>query len=843
MNRITLTRFAASLVAVATIVGTSAATSAVHRLAGAAAAVPAAPRGHLMAYGGRSAAQQRSGLGGKFDAALADLARHANRARPGSAGLMDLRSLNPAAHFIVSRQTGIQYVAVDAITRGDVQQLKSALTRLGMQRPTAYLNDVGGWLPVSALNAAAALPQLHSIRAAMWRAHAGTVTSQGDYVQGSAAARTNTGADGTGVTVGILSDSYDCYKLYAQPGSGVPASGNNGYAANGFTATAEDDIASGDLPAAANINILEEASTSTDASGTTCGFSEYFLPDGDEGRAMMQVVHDVAPGAKLAFHTAAITEADFAQGIHDLAAAGAKVIADDVSYFDEPFFQDGLVAQAVNAVNANGVAYFSAAGNSGSNGYDNTTPAFPTASTTPANEMLLNFDASGATTANALTVNIPQLEPGQFIAVILQWDQPYVTGAAGSGGASSQMDLCLTGSDTGLISAPQNPNDPNGGVVTNLDNATQVCTGANNTGTDPYQVLILGFPANATDTGIACPTGDTATFCSAAQSVDIQVGLAGGPAPQRIKLAIDDNGAGVTYPAGGITPNGGTLQGHPSATGAMAVGAVFWFDTTVCGDTDGNVLESYSATGGDPILFDSAGTPLATPEMRQKPDIAGPDGGSNTFLGFKIGAGGTGQCSDSGNFPAFFGTSAATPHVAAVAAQMLQNNPALTPAQIYSAMRSNTSPLVASPDGTTFTPVAGYGFIKADAALASTGAGGAVTVNLGLSPTTINVGQSATLTWSSTNANSCAASGNWPTNGPIAPSGNLVVSPPSAASYTYTITCINSDGNALESQTLTVVTPSGGGGGGGGALDLAALLALSGAALARVRRTRRTAQA
>ena len=79
--------------------------------------------------------------------------------------------MNPAAHFIVSRKTGIQYVAVDAVTRGDVQQLKAALTSLGMQRPKAYLNDVGGWLPVSALNAAAAsaaaalYPRLHVARA------------------------------------------------------------------------------------------------------------------------------------------------------------------------------------------------------------------------------------------------------------------------------------------------------------------------------------------------------------------------------------------------------------------------------------------------------------------------------------------------------------------------------------------------------------------------------------------------------------------------------------------------------------------------------------------------------
>ena len=74
------------------------------------------------------------------------------------------------------------------------------------------------------------------------------------------------------------------------------------------------------------------------------------LPFTDEGRAMLQIVHDVAPGAALAFYTGDNSEADFAHGIGALAAAGAKVIADDIGYFDEPFYQDGIVAQAVDAV-------------------------------------------------------------------------------------------------------------------------------------------------------------------------------------------------------------------------------------------------------------------------------------------------------------------------------------------------------------------------------------------------------------------------------------------------------------------------------------------------------------
>ena len=174
---------------------------------------------------------------------------------------------------------------------------------------------------------------------------------------------------------------------------------------------------------------------------------------------MMQIVHDVAPGAKLAFHTAVESEADFANGIQALVNAGAQVIADDVTYFDEPFFQDGLLAQAANEANAAGVAYFSAAGNSGSNGYDNTAPDFSTAADRRG-RAVLNFDTSGASTTTSLTVNLPALVPGEFVSVILQWDQPYVTGAPSSGGATSQMDLCVASpTGAGLIASPVNP-DP-----------------------------------------------------------------------------------------------------------------------------------------------------------------------------------------------------------------------------------------------------------------------------------------------------------------------------------------------------------------------------------------------
>jgi hypothetical protein len=45
---------------------------------------------------------------------------------------------------------------------------------------------------------------------------------------------------------------------------------------------------------------------------------------------MMQIVHDVAPGANLDFYTAFVSEQDFADGILALANAGCRVICDDI---------------------------------------------------------------------------------------------------------------------------------------------------------------------------------------------------------------------------------------------------------------------------------------------------------------------------------------------------------------------------------------------------------------------------------------------------------------------------------------------------------------------------------
>ena len=215
------------------------------------------------------------------------------------------------------------------------------------------------------------------------------------------------------------------------------------------------------------------------------------------------------PAPSLAFYTAENGEADFATGIKSLAGTGhAKVIVDDVGYFDEPFFQDGIVAQAIDTVVGQGVAYFSAAGNDGDHAYDNLTPSFSTLSNTAptTGELLLNFDNSGATTRTSLSINVPALDQGDLIALVLQWDQPYVTGAAGSPGATSHLDLCVTGAG--------------GDTIINESGTAVTCTGPNNTGADPVQILIVSNPANA-------------PARTAPQTINVSIGLADGTDPAR----------------------------------------------------------------------------------------------------------------------------------------------------------------------------------------------------------------------------------------------------------------------------------------------------------------------
>ena len=84
--------------------------------------------------------------------------------------------------------------------------------------------------------------------------------------------------------------------------------------------------------------------------------------------------------------------------------------------------------------------------------------------------------------------------------------------------------------------------------------------------------------------------------------------------------------------------------------------------------------------------------------------------------------------------------------------------------------------------------------------------GSTPTASISASPSTITSGNSSTLTWSSTNATSCTASGAW--SGSKATSAQSV-SPTSTA--TYNLSCTGTNGTANNSATVTVNTGGGGG--------------------------------
>ena len=435
-----------------------------------------------------------------------------------------------------------------------------------------------------------------------------------DIAMGANLARAMFGVDGTGISIGILSDSFNV---------------KGGEAA---------DIAAGNLPDASDIHILAEG-----PAGAT-----------DEGRAMAELVHQVAPGAQIYFYTGDNSETDFAAGIQALATAGCQVIVDDLGYFDEPYFQDGgAVQQAVETVVGEGVDYFTSAGNVANDFYEHSWISLAT--TLPGvTGTVTAFDfgtAAGSASSPFETISIAA---GGTCNLDLQWDQPFKT-IGGSAGTVNSLSIYMFVGGSLLFSA--------------TNDAT---TGDGN----PLQFL------GVTNKGVSAAT------------VQIAVVDSVGPAPGFFKI-IDQNDEG-TWGATFIDPNAGigsgTVYGHALVPGANTVGAVDYANTPAFGVST-PVLESFSSVGAGQFLFDANGNRLAVPVATNKVDFTAPDGSATSV------------------FDPFHGTSAAAPDAAAVAALMLQLNPHLTPAQVTSDLEAGALPMG---DGPTAD---GAGFIQAVPAL------------------------------------------------------------------------------------------------------------------------------
>ena len=536
-----------------------------------------------------------------------------------------LQSTNlQSTNGLIANQSFLQItgdnVAIEATADTDLDQLLTDLQSLGLQQSFAFGRVISGVIPISELGNAAALSSLRLVRP-VYRpiTNVGLVTSQGDVAQRSSNARSiYPGVDGTGITVGVLSDSYN----------------NRG--------GASADVASGDLPS--GVIVLQDL-----ASGGT-----------DEGRAMMQIVADVAPGAKLAFHTAFVGgEAGFANGIKNLAkpvangGAGASVIVDDAFYFAEPYFQDGIVTQAVDQVAANGVAYFSSAGNQARRSYESAFVPGSSATVGGRSYTFQDFDPSEVVNNfQAITIN-GAFTPG------LQWDQPFAS--ASTTGVGSQNDL-----DMFLFASPS------------FTSTIYASSTSNNLNADPFEIF-----------GV---TGTATAYVAIGKRDSV-----GGANPTKIKY-VDFTGVNNTFQ---FATNSSTSFGHNQSANGLGVAAASYQQTPAFG-TNPAVAQSFTSLGGTPILFDTAGNRLATPIIRNQPAITAPDGVVTTLP------------SGSGLNP-FLGTSAAAPHAAAVAALIRQAAPSATNTQIYNALK-NTATDMNTPGYDFLT---GYGLIQADAAIAT----------------------------------------------------------------------------------------------------------------------------
>jgi Ca2+-binding RTX toxin-like protein len=513
-----------------------------------------------------------------------------------------------------------QYVVIDATARsGDGAALLDDLVALGLKEGGSFGDMASGLLPVDQVDALLTLSDLGFASTSEAQFSAGSVDSQAGPALEADAARSIYSVNGSGIPVGVLSDSFD--NLGGMSG----------------------DIASGDLPA--NTSILSDQ------------------PSGgsDEGRAMAQIVHDIAPGSPILFDTAFAGQANFANSIIALADAGAKVIVDDVLYFAETAFQDGPIAQAVDQVTATGVAYFSATGNNGRDGYE---AAFTSSGVTgPYSEPLAKLTT--AASGQYLPVTIPANTTARFV---LQWDQPGQSVSGGTG-AQNDLDLFLYNSSNTLVSQAV----------------------SDNVGHDPREII-------------------TYTNNGTATSFKLAVGLFSGAAPGDFKLMALDNGAGVTLGASSLNTNFGTVYGHAAAESAIAVAAASYARTPAYG-TNPPVVEGFSSEGPTRILFDTAGNALGTPDIRNAPQITAADGGDTTFFG---------SDAEGNGLPNFFGTSAAAPAAAAVAALMLQANDALISSDILnllmdSAIDMDNPPTAGFDAG--FDARTGAGLIQADKAV------------------------------------------------------------------------------------------------------------------------------
>ncbi|MFL6447057.1 MAG: S8 family peptidase [Bryobacteraceae bacterium] len=427
----------------------------------------------------------------------------------------------------------------------------------------------------------------------------GSVTSQG-YVAHAANQVVPGGINGTGVKVGVISDSALPDRVAAL-------------------------IATGDLPADMTVLPGQEGPMNGE----------------NEGTAMMEIVHDLAPGAKLFFATAFISEESFADNIRALRFVyGCDIIVDDISYFDEAVFQDSIVAQAVNDVTADGALYFSAAANSGN--LTNRTSGtwegdFKDGG--DAGTVINSVEGRPVRIHDFANSGVPQLynalrATSSFFG--LHWSDPL-------GHSNNDYDFFVFNS-TGTTLKAVSFDDQTGSQ-------------------DPFEYIEQGNRCGtATATGYCPAIGDRLVVvlvngASRALHIDTERGL----------LAIGTSGATFGHNAGQSTVSMAATAWNSARSGTKAFTGVQ------------NPIEIFSSDGPRKIFYNPDGSAITAGNFLfasnggktlQKPDLTAADGVFTKTPGF---------------LP-FFGTSASAPHAAAIAALVKSANPFLTNTQIRQIM-------------------------------------------------------------------------------------------------------------------------------------------------------------
>ncbi len=699
------------------------------------------------------------------------------------------------------------HVTVDALQTA-LQARFPALEVKHVDKKYAGHGVIEGYISATDASAIATFSGVRSVILQLRPIHSvGLVTSQG--INQHRVNRINTlynpnslaNYDGTGISIGVMSDSFN-----SQPS-----------AEGGFT-TAQADVASGDLPGGtgvapggANLNPNTQPVVVLEDYNPTPGAT-------NEGRGMCQIVADMAPMARIGFATADTGEVGFANNIRALGGLpgftypaatqqGFKgdVVCDDVSYLDEPMFQDGIVAQGViDVVNA-GVTYCSSAANNwGTDGYDSDFRPVPNGSglTAATNSALVgtNIDLTGVDPSlyaggfHNFNPNAGQLDVAQQFnassdpqAAVFQWNDPYdtstptlgpiiygpVNGDSEPTSADPSYTINFTAGQEYVITEHATPatpadnydaivevKDPAGNTIVLQDTGVDetVILFAPTTGT--YTIIFHAFATASPIGGPAVPTrgpfqfqintangvpritqdfnllffdGTTGKFIEAVatnnfannrpyevwvpdlsshadanKQVQLVIARSNVTAPpnaaNHFKYVFFGNGLSGMGPAeynNYLTP---VTFGHSTAAGANGVAAYPMFRP--------NLPEDFTSPGPVTIYFDTNNNRLPTPQIRLKPDIAAADGANNTF--FPLGPAQDVPWDMDTQYANFYGTSAASPHSAAIAGLVIQAHGgpgSISPAAVKTLLQLNTFPHDLDPYSSTGTAAAHNGVV------------------------------------------------------------------------------------------------------------------------------------